>query len=197
MGQMLWLFSAQQSLVVGARAPVRSAVSMAGTIPEELAKLQGPEIFWGSEGAEMGYEESDIKGYDNFGKLCAAIDSFGLKDTLGRRVHAPRAVGLGVREARDERRHAAHGRHPQVPRHRGQGHAGLDRGQPEVPRRRALLPPLRAQDVARRRDHRPQVGGPVEVVELAVGRRVLERPHPGVDTVLVPGRFEAPPPDAY
>merc|ERR1711924_465887 len=82
MGQMLWLFSAQQSLVVGARAPVRSAVSMAGTIPEELAKLQGPEIFWGSEGAELGYEESDIKGYDNFGKLCAAIDSFGLKDTL-------------------------------------------------------------------------------------------------------------------
>ena len=74
---MLSLFSAQQSLVVGARAPVRSsAVSMAGTIPEELAKLQGPEIFWGSEGVELGYA---------------------------------RAVGLGVREARDERRHAAHG----------------------------------------------------------------------------------------
>merc|ERR1711871_686510 len=48
----------------------------------ELAKLQGPEIFWGSEGVELGYEELDIKGYDNFGKLCAAIDSMGLKDML-------------------------------------------------------------------------------------------------------------------
>ena len=49
---------------------------------DTLASLQGPEIFWGAEGASNGYEESDIKGYDNFAKLCAAIASTGLQASL-------------------------------------------------------------------------------------------------------------------
>ena len=105
---MLSLFSAQQSLVVGARAPVRSsAVSMAGTIPEELAKLQGPEIFWGSEGVELGYEESDIKGYDN-SAASARRSTMGLKDAS--RAASSRCVAPSdsarARSSRAERRHA-------------------------------------------------------------------------------------------
>merc|ERR1712094_15624 len=46
------------------------------------ASLQGPEIFWGSEGVELGHEESEIKGYDNFGKFVAALKDAGLDKTL-------------------------------------------------------------------------------------------------------------------
>merc|ERR1740124_1095119 len=41
-------------------------------IVDTVAALQGPEIFWGSEGVLEGFDESDIKGYDNFTKLAAA-----------------------------------------------------------------------------------------------------------------------------
>jgi len=41
--------------------------------------MQGPEIFWGADGVLIGYEESDIKGYDTFntflqGAAAAGID---------------------------------------------------------------------------------------------------------------------------
>ena len=44
--------------------------------------LQGPEIFWGSEGPAQGHEESEIKGYDCFSKFIAAVTDAGLADTL-------------------------------------------------------------------------------------------------------------------
>merc|ERR1712167_205526 len=40
--------------------------------------MGGPEIFWGSDGVLEGYEEDEIKGYDNFGKLAAAIKDSGI-----------------------------------------------------------------------------------------------------------------------
>ena len=44
--------------------------------------MQGPEILWGSEGVPLGYDESEIKGYDNFGRFCAAIEANGLVEEL-------------------------------------------------------------------------------------------------------------------
>ena len=49
---------------------------------DTVKSMQGPEIFWGSEGVALGHEESEIKGYDNFGKLAEAIEKLGLADTL-------------------------------------------------------------------------------------------------------------------
>ena len=42
-------------------------------IVDTVGSMQGPEIFWGSEGVLEGFDESDIKGYDNFTKLAAAL----------------------------------------------------------------------------------------------------------------------------
>lgn len=44
--------------------------------------LEGPGIPWGSAGVLEGFEESDIKGYDGFGKVADAIDAAGLASTL-------------------------------------------------------------------------------------------------------------------
>ncbi|CAN0433188.1 unnamed protein product [Discosporangium mesarthrocarpum] len=55
---------------------------MAGDILSTAETLNGPILYWGSEGATMGKEESDIKGYDNFTKFTAAVKDAGLADTL-------------------------------------------------------------------------------------------------------------------
>eukprot|EP00520_Triparma_pacifica_P014500 CAMPEP_0118637636 /NCGR_PEP_ID=MMETSP0785-20121206/3255_1 /TAXON_ID=91992 /ORGANISM="Bolidomonas pacifica, Strain CCMP 1866" /LENGTH=47 /DNA_ID= /DNA_START= /DNA_END= /DNA_ORIENTATION= len=39
---------------------------------ETMKTAQGPHICWGSEGVMAGYEENDIKGYDNLNNLVAA-----------------------------------------------------------------------------------------------------------------------------
>ena len=65
--------------MAGARA---GAVSMAADIVGTAATLQGPEIFWGPDGVPLGHDESDIKGYDNFGKFVEAVKSAGLDKTL-------------------------------------------------------------------------------------------------------------------
>lgn len=59
-------------------------ISMAEDIMSTAATLEGPGIFWGSDGPTMNppKEENDIKGYDNFGKFVAAVESAGLADTL-------------------------------------------------------------------------------------------------------------------
>ena len=41
------------------------SIRMAGAI-DTLRQMQGPEIFWGAEGVALGYEESAVKGHDNF-----------------------------------------------------------------------------------------------------------------------------------
>jgi len=48
------------------------------SITETLATLEGPEIFWGSDGVALGHEEADIKGYDNFDQLAAALSKEGI-----------------------------------------------------------------------------------------------------------------------
>ena len=51
-------------------------------IVDTLKGLEGPGIPWGSAGVLEGFEESDIKGYDGFGKVADAIDAAGLASTL-------------------------------------------------------------------------------------------------------------------
>merc|ERR1719182_841019 len=56
----------------------RSATKMSASITETLTTMEGPEIFWGSDGVLEGYDESDIKGYDNFDQLAGALESNGV-----------------------------------------------------------------------------------------------------------------------
>jgi len=72
------------ALMVGTapRTTVRATNVQMGSIIDEAKSLQGPEIFWGSAGVELGHDESDLKGYDGFGKFLAAVDAAGMTDTL-------------------------------------------------------------------------------------------------------------------
>lgn len=51
------------------------ATALSASIQETIASLQGPEEFWGAEGVLLGHEEADIKGYDNFTTLAAALEA--------------------------------------------------------------------------------------------------------------------------
>ena len=78
---MLGGLALANGLLVGS-APVgqsRAAVNMA-SIADSLAGLQGPEIFWGSEGPLQNpmKEESDLKGYDGFGSFIAGVKAAGV-----------------------------------------------------------------------------------------------------------------------
>merc|ERR1719388_633220 len=59
-------------------AAPKVATKMDAGIVDTLKTMEGPEIFWGSDGVLEGYDESDIKGYDNFDQLSAALDSAGV-----------------------------------------------------------------------------------------------------------------------
>ena len=56
----------------------RSSVQLNAGIVETLETLEGPEIFWGSDGVLLGHDEADIKGYDNFDQLASALSSNGV-----------------------------------------------------------------------------------------------------------------------
>ena len=74
------------ALLVGpaARAPARvQTIAMAENIMATAESLQGPEIFWGPDGVPLGHDESDIKGYDSFGKFTAAVKDAGIDLTSG------------------------------------------------------------------------------------------------------------------
>ena len=64
------------------RPAVRASSVQMGSIIDAAKETQGPEIFWGSAGVENGHLESEIRGYDGFGKFLAAVDAAGLTDTL-------------------------------------------------------------------------------------------------------------------
>ena len=54
-------------------APAKAPLALNAGIADTVASLEGPEIFWGSDGVLEGHDESEIKGYDNFSKLAAAL----------------------------------------------------------------------------------------------------------------------------
>ena len=66
---------------VTAFAPVaapKAATKLEASIADTLATMEGPEIFWGSDGVLLGHDEADIKGYDNFDQLAAALSKEGV-----------------------------------------------------------------------------------------------------------------------
>ena len=66
---------------VTAFAPVaapKASTQLQASITETLATMEGPEIFWGSDGVLLGHDEADIKGYDNFDQLAAALSKEGI-----------------------------------------------------------------------------------------------------------------------
>ena len=65
------LLASASAFAPNSGSPVSSALN-AGIV-KTIRSMQGPEIFWSSEGVEQGFDEADIKGYDNFTKLAAAL----------------------------------------------------------------------------------------------------------------------------
>ena len=51
---------------------------MMASVPDTLAALRGPEVYWGAEGPMRGFRESDIKGFDSFDKFLSLIERNGL-----------------------------------------------------------------------------------------------------------------------
>jgi uncharacterized surface protein with fasciclin (FAS1) repeats len=51
-------------------------------VVDTLATLQGPGQVWGADGIAVGKEESELKGYDNFGLFRARLQSTGVAATL-------------------------------------------------------------------------------------------------------------------
>ena len=58
-------------------APAKSSALFAGIV-DTVGDLNGPEIFWGSAGVLEGHEESDLKGYQRFERLAAAMKKEGI-----------------------------------------------------------------------------------------------------------------------
>ena len=61
----------------------RASSALNAGIVETVKGLEGPEIFWGSDGVLEGHDEDEIKGYDSFGKLAAALESAGVDLSSG------------------------------------------------------------------------------------------------------------------
>ena len=61
----------------------RQNTALSASIADTIKAMEGPEIFWGSEGVEQGFDEADIKGRDNFTKLAAAIEANGIDLSSG------------------------------------------------------------------------------------------------------------------
>ena len=75
---MLSMFSASNGLVVGTAARAQPMNVQMASIIDTVKGMQGPEIFWGSAGVAEGYDESDIKGYDNFSMFVAEVEKAGI-----------------------------------------------------------------------------------------------------------------------
>merc|ERR1711924_210930 len=56
----------------------RPATTLSASIADTVATMNGPEIFWGSAGVMEGHEESDLKGYQKFEMLAAALKKEGI-----------------------------------------------------------------------------------------------------------------------
>jgi len=75
---MLAGLSVSSALMVGS-TPARASMHIKmADILSTAASLEGPEIFWGSAGVLLGYEEDEIKGHDGFGKFCDAVKGAGI-----------------------------------------------------------------------------------------------------------------------
>ena len=77
----MWqLAEAEAPAAKAAEPPAKPAAPppVGGGILATLAGLQGPDIFWGAEGVAKGFQESDVKGRDNFATLAAELQKKGI-----------------------------------------------------------------------------------------------------------------------
>eukprot|EP00962_Isochrysis_galbana_P038170 scaffold13517_cov112-Isochrysis_galbana.AAC.3 len=58
------------------RTPAAREVRMAAL--DDLRRIRGPEILWGPDGAAEGKNESEVKGYESFGRFVAACEQYGV-----------------------------------------------------------------------------------------------------------------------
>lgn len=70
---------------VQAFAPVSRAIPRGRVLNglEQAAGLQGPAIFWGSDGVLQGKDENDIRGYETFTAFPAAVQAAGINLSQG------------------------------------------------------------------------------------------------------------------
>jgi len=68
--------------VAATAAPPATAAGGGGDIMGTLQGLEGPGQVWGADGIEVGKEESDLKGYDNFGIFVQRLQSSGVANDL-------------------------------------------------------------------------------------------------------------------
>lgn len=66
-----------------AAAPAAPAAAGGGDVASTLAGLEGPGQVWGADGIAVGKEESELKGYDNFGLFVARLQSSGVAAEIG------------------------------------------------------------------------------------------------------------------
>lgn len=74
-------FAAAPAPVAAAPAPAGGGGG-GGTLVDTLASLEGPGQVWGAEGIAVGKEESDLRGYDNFGKFLERLQSTGVANEI-------------------------------------------------------------------------------------------------------------------
>ncbi|CAJ1954187.1 unnamed protein product [Cylindrotheca closterium] len=74
--------AAAPAAVAAPAAAAPAAVGGGGTVFDTLAGLEGPGQVWGAEGIAVGKEESELKGYDNFGKFVERLQSTGVANEL-------------------------------------------------------------------------------------------------------------------
>jgi uncharacterized surface protein with fasciclin (FAS1) repeats len=60
----------------------RATSSLAASIVDTAAGLEGVAVVWGAEGIAVGKEESDFKEFNGFGKFLAALSAAGLSAEL-------------------------------------------------------------------------------------------------------------------
>lgn len=74
--------AAAAPVAVAAPAAAASTTGGGATVLGTLETLQGPGQVWGADGIAVGKEESDLKGYENFGKFYAALQSTGVANEI-------------------------------------------------------------------------------------------------------------------
>lgn len=60
----------------------RTTFALNANVVDTLAGLQGPGQVWGADGIAQGFEEADLKGYDNFGLFVQRLQESGVAANL-------------------------------------------------------------------------------------------------------------------
>jgi hypothetical protein len=78
----LALVAASCSAFTAPAFSAKSSTALDASVVDTLAGLEGPGQVWGADGIAVGKEESELKGYDNFGIFSQRLASSGVSATL-------------------------------------------------------------------------------------------------------------------